>query len=334
MGVCNCVSKVEEQTILDLSSPQYKQDQEILESDLTEIIYHPFETTAQALIRSYFVRKHNKHRKKKQINEQVEPKVDLRQFIPQEIQEILGKCSAFDYAATGEIHNLPDDSIFIGKQNDSEDLTSGHLITKDSYYKGTMKNMKYEGKGILIYSNGNTYNGSFKNGVFHGKGDFDSINDRKRYSGNWDSGQCSGRGIVFAPDGSICKANFSNGIKSGSGCINYKDGSSYTGKFKQDQFNGIGKFTWSDGRVYEGHWKDGKIHGRGKLSFPDGRTYEGEFANDLKEGFGTYVWPDGKKFEGTWKAGKQHGIGLLTESDGKQKKGEWKQGKRIKWINS
>lgn len=332
MGNCNCVNHIEDQTFMDAVSIPNKFEQQVVDSELVDANQGLPNVTVQALVRSYIIRK---RLNRKKTREQKSPKlnqVDLRLYIPQEIQNILKDCPIFEYSVTGDIIELPENQIFIGFLKSHDELTPGYLISPESYYKGSIQNMKYEGQGMLINVNGNIYIGGFQKGVFHGKGDFQSVADNKRYSGRWEAGQCNGQGTVINADGSVCKAIFTRGIKSGCGNISYKDGSNYSGNFKQDQINGIGKFSWSDGRVYEGLWKDGKMHGKGKLTYPDGRIYEGEFLESIKEGSGIYIWPDGKKYEGGWKSGKQHGIGVMSENEKKLKKGEWRHGKRIRWI--
>jgi hypothetical protein len=334
MGTCSCVSNIEEQ--IALSSPEVpnKYQQEVVESELIDLQIDPIEESIQALVRSYFSRKHFLRRQKKRASPvSTSVQIDIRPYLGASLLSILQSRSDFDYLLDGELINLNNNQFFFSPSlKNPEVLTEGLIFSNESFYKGQILNYLYEGRGTLVKNNGDVYVGSFRNGNFHGEGDLNCPKQKFRYSGSWHDGEHSGRGTEFYPDGSVCVATYEKGVKKGSGVIEWLDGSKFQGSFHNDQIEGNGQYSWNDGRVYEGAWKDGKMHGKGILKWPDGRVYEGEFVDGLKEGFGVYCWAEGKRYEGTWKMGKQHGIAFFYEKGKRVKKGEWKFGKRIRWI--
>ncbi len=91
-------------------------------------------------------------------------------------------------------------------------------------------------------SNGDYYEGTFKNGLKHGFG--------------WEK---------FA-NGDFYKGQYINGLPEGIGEYNWKDGANYKGDFKQGLRNGYGLWKIDDnieGERYEGHYLMDKKSGYG-----------------------------------------------------------------------
>lgn len=78
-------------------------------------------------------------------------------------------------------------------------------------YTGYVHNHKMNGKGKLVFSNGDTYVGDFKNGVFEGKGTFTSSMGWS-YSGDFKNGQVDGQGTLKAKNSKVYKGTFKQGI--------------------------------------------------------------------------------------------------------------------------
>ena len=71
------------------------------------------------------------------------------------------------------------------------------------------------GLGKLFYDNGGIkYTGTFKNGLYEGKGvEFYENGMNKKYKGDFKKGKYHGLGTVYYPDGRVCiSGNFENGI--------------------------------------------------------------------------------------------------------------------------
>ena len=87
--------------------------------------------------------------------------------------------------------------------------------------------------GIETLDNGDVYEGSFKNGLKHGKGTLTTRNNRS-YEGDWKNDKPHGFGINTFPNGKI-----------------------YTGNFDKGKPVGDGQWTYADGRIYNGTWVNG-----------------------------------------------------------------------------
>lgn len=151
-------------------------------------------------------------------------------------------------------------SMFIGncssgdkKEESSETPSSGEsapVTAKCS--SGDCKN----GEGVLEYSNGDKYEGNFKEGKFDGKGKY-----------------------TFQA-GDVYEGNFSQDKFSGTGKYTFANGDIYEGDFKNDLFHGKGKLKTAPA-TYEGEFKEGRMEGKGKLTQPDGDSFEGDFLADV-----------------------------------------------------
>ena len=84
------------------------------------------------------------------------------------------------------------------------------------------------GKGTLTWSNGDRYEGEWKNGKENGQGTMTRSTGNK-YEGEWKDGKENGQGIE-----------------------NWSDGDKYVGEFKDGEKHGQGTYTSSDGRMYVG----------------------------------------------------------------------------------
>src|SRR5690606_13006668 len=116
--------------------------------------------------------------------------------------------------------------------------------------------------GKIIYSNGDIYEGEFKNNLIHGRGIF-----------KWDNGD-------------IYEGDFKRGKKDGKGEFLWINGDSYRGDFKDDKREGIGVFKSRLNNIeYSGEFKDNKFHGKGKFKQNDS-FYYGSFANGVRHGYG------------------------------------------------
>ena len=109
-----------------------------------------------------------------------------------------------------------------------------------SIYEGELLNGKFEGKGVLLRSNGDIYEGEFKNGLKDGMGVF-----------------------LFA-EGDKYIGSFSNNNFDGEGKLIIKDISEYRGKFKNGKYDGYGMLkSLINNDILIGVFKNGKINEEG-----------------------------------------------------------------------
>lgn len=167
-----------------------------------------------------------------------------------------------------------------------------------------MKEGVRDGEGVLEWSNGDKYEGEFKNGLRHGHGVLIECKGSRRYEGQWVLSQKEGKGTE----------TFANGDK-------------YVGDFSADVYNGQGELR-TKGGVYTGHFKDGLRDGIGLMQFKSNCRYEGHWQRGRFHGRGLYIWSDGRKYEGNWENGERNGMGILTLTNGE------KYGKHLIFIAS
>lgn len=98
-----------------------------------------------------------------------------------------------------------------------------------------------------------------KGNCHKGHGTFDWENG-DTYVGSWIQGLPDGNGKFLWANGDVYSGNFEEGKMSGQGRYKWKNGNHYTGQWKNNQMNGRGTFYWlSDGATYEGFFQDDKI---------------------------------------------------------------------------
>lgn len=141
------------------------------------------------------------------------------------------------------------------------------------------KQSELEGKGSITESNGDSYEGTFSNGLKNGYG------------------------IMKTRNGSVYKGGWFGDLMHGRGTYIHRDGNIYTGDFMYGYPHGTGENKSAAGNIYRGSIVRGKITGQGELLYKDGRKYSGEFLDGEPYGYGTMEYPDGKKIQGDFKKG-------------------------------
>eukprot|EP00824_Muranothrix_gubernata_P014838 TRINITY_DN30768_c0_g1_i2.p1 TRINITY_DN30768_c0_g1~~TRINITY_DN30768_c0_g1_i2.p1 ORF type:complete len:208 (+),score=44.94 TRINITY_DN30768_c0_g1_i2:76-624(+) len=129
-------------------------------------------------------------------------------------------------------------------------------------YKGaTNTHGQPHGHGIMVYGNGDVYEGEWKEGRYHGHGTYSY-----------------GRGGMF--DG-----EWARGRKSGHGKETYATGDTYVGAFQLNERHGEGRMTYASGAYYEGSFEAGYKHGKGTLVSANGEEVNaGTFVRGRKHG--------------------------------------------------
>ena len=193
-----------------------------------------------------------------------------------------------------------------GNFDHGEGNGKGKMLLNGALYEGTFVDSKREGKGKIIYENGDTYTGNFKSDKMHGQGTF-----------TWSTGD-------------KYVGNFYNSLFSGNGTYYWKNGDRYEGAWTKGERTGNGTYYFNDGRKYIGDFVKGIMDGYGTFTWPNGDKYVGAFKDGYRTGYGTYTWKDGSRHQGYWLNGKQDGTGTYYYSYGGTKTGTWKDGEYIK----
>ena len=134
------------------------------------------------------------------------------------------------------------------------------------------------GHGKFTWSDGEVYEGEFKDCNRHGQGKM-TYADGAVYEGAWEHGERHGQGKLTDADGDVYEGAWENGWCHGQGKYTYVNGEVYEGAWKKGKRHGDGKYTHPSGAAYEGAWKNGKRHGQGKYTDTDGRVIEGDWDN-------------------------------------------------------
>ena len=233
--------------------------------------------------------------------------------------------------------------------------TNNNPPNQKEQYFGTYKNGKYDcDQARLIYPNGYIYEGSFRNGLRHGKGSLSNKDNTYLYSGEWAYDKKNGKCLEvingetfegFYKDGirmGKCTitynnkdkfiGNIINGKKEGYGeQFNFSTKSTYKGEFKNNLFEGKGKIINDNGYYFEGSFLGGLRHGDNCIETKAGiRKYEGSFKRDKMNGKGIYEWYQGESkgdiYNGEFKDDLFDGFGTYKYSDGTIYIGEFKRG--------
>ena len=196
-------------------------------------------------------------------------------------------------------------------------------------YEGGWKNDKFSGYGRLISINGNWYQGKFNNGIIEGNGKY--CDEKLTYVGNFKNNLFDGYGQEIYENEYIYEGNFKKGKKNGYGKMIFNDNNCYEGNFLENKFYGKGIFKWKDGRKYNGNWAENKMNGEGEFIWDENTKYIGEYKDGRKEGYGTYLY-DNNYYEGKWLNNLPHGEGKLYEND-EHIKGLFRYGKLLRNKN-
>jgi hypothetical protein len=158
----------------------------------------------------------------------------------------------------------------IDTEFDSEVIQWGILkfnIQGIGKYYGNLTNNIPNGNGKIIYENGDTYMGEWKNGYSHGRGQSSCKNFV--YKGDWKFSKMSGKGVIKYENGDVYKGDFKNDLYNGEGSYIWKEnGNEYFGEFKNNLKHGKGYFIWNgkllflqnvDKYALEGYWENDKL---------------------------------------------------------------------------
>ena len=119
------------------------------------------------------------------------------------------------------------------------------------------------GNGKAVLPNGDVYEGQYKNGMRHGKGQY-IFNDQNgaKYVGDYKDNRKNGFGTFFYPDGSRYEGFWKDDKRHGRGIYYYGNGDVYEGEWNNDQRHGQGTYKYAtDKMIYEGLWRNGKRSG-------------------------------------------------------------------------
>ena len=194
-------------------------------------------------------------------------------------------------------------------------------------YTGYVKSGIPDGKGRMLFENGDVYEGDFVFGKEHGNGVFTWANGDV-YEGGFENGCPEGQGRLTWVSGDVYEGDFTVGTRTGYGKLAFANGDVYEGDFVDGVMEGQGKLTWVSGDVYEGNFVDGRTD-KGTLAYVGGDVYEGTLVNGAMDGYGIYTWTNGNVYEGYFENGVMNGTGTFTYSYGAVVTGTWENGRYV-----
>jgi 1-phosphatidylinositol-4-phosphate 5-kinase len=100
---------------------------------------------------------------------------------------------------------------------------------------------KKQGMGTMVYSNSDTYEGLWNEGLPDGYGKY-TWAAGNIYIGNWKSGNMNGRGVMQWINGDTLDCNWLNGFAHGKGYCKYASGACYIGTWDRGVKDGHGIF--------------------------------------------------------------------------------------------
>jgi len=155
---------------------------------------------------------------------------------------------------------------------DCENGFGTQIYENGAKYSGYYVNGAFNGKGILIYTDGITeYIGDFVDSEPHGYGSYEKRQPGRvvTYTGEFRNGKMNGLGEYYRsqPNG-------------------YHE--SYSGEWKDDYQSGYGEIEYSSGSTYVGEWKKDKRHGHGVYTWANGERFVGAYENDKRTEEGEY----------------------------------------------
>ena len=164
-------------------------------------------------------------------------------------------------------------------------------------------------EGNFTYTNGDIYEGLFKNGTHDGVATYYYLAENKykgdKHIGEYKNGKKHGRGIYYFlannnSKGNIYIGEFKDSKINGQGNMTSSNGSKYIGEWKNGKPHGLGTYIYGEGQSagdkYIGEHKDGKFHGQGKYFFANGDVVLGQFKNDNFSKVERYTAKEYKEF--------------------------------------
>lgn len=263
--------------------------------------------------------------------------IDGKSYLPlTKISELLGVDVVYDEESkTINIKNNQTQNNYIGSVE--------FIYSNGTSYEGDYRNGLFNGEGTLTYSDGSIYEGNFVNGVIEGEGKYTTSNGDV-YSGYFANNDYCGHGKYICVNGDTIEGNFEGSKLKGYASVKLcgedeaKQISGYKAKivtmniskkaFDLHKYNGTADLIYANGNHYKGAVTDDCYNGAGTLTSQDGSTYNGNWIMNKKSGKGTITYADNSMYKGYLLDGQYDGEGKMYYANGDIYNGSWKQNKR------
>ena len=143
----------------------------------------------------------------------------------------------------------------------------------------------------------NTYCRELNDGKPHGEGEVNDAGKREgvgvmvyadgdMYEGQWRAGKKEGVGTLHLATGSKYVGQYVAGKQEGQGTFHYATGDRYEGEWVAGEQEGQGTYHYADGNRYEGEWVADKKEGQGTYYYANGEVDVGRYKGDADVGEG------------------------------------------------
>ncbi|MDY6291187.1 MAG: hypothetical protein SPL86_06860 [Succiniclasticum sp.] len=206
-------------------------------------------------------------------------------------------------------------------------------VTYTGKFTGELKGDKPHGNGVFKFQMDGvdtTYTGGFKNGKFDGAGIIEYSDTTSGWNTYYKTYDAPGYTYKIRKQEVNCKEGLPHGkiktyLISGTICreIDYKDG----------KMNGKDLQYHAKGKIYRDfEMKDGKPHGIGKMWYENGQLgFEVEYKDGNANGKGKEYYKNGQiRFDGEYKDGKRSEGTLYNQNGSVQYQGKFVDGKPVK----
>lgn len=170
------------------------------------------------------------------------------------------------------------------------------FFASGAFYTGPVTENSIEnGKGILTYNDGSTYDGAFRDGKRNGYGIF-TFASGSSYQGFWIDDQLSGTCTYITQEGKMYEGVFKEGKFTEGTCSFTQGGISYVFKYPWKSVT----VTLPDGTTYVGSYKGTSLTGWGVITYSNGDQYKGQVLDGKKSGHGVYTFQNKMALDGSW----------------------------------
>lgn len=220
---------------------------------------------------------------------------------------------------------------------------NGKLVYKDEdemgrlSYEGDWTEGNMHGEGVIVFANGDRYEGEFRDNVPSGKGKY-RYKDGGLDEGLWEQGVRHGLARYESVDGTVEEIMFWEGEPDGPSKLIYPDGLIENRTYGKGVKNGQAERVFVNGDKLEFSYENGEADGpavltsqtaKEEFTFVAGRKQglsilhcasgereERNYVNGILEGEATVYGTNGDKLEFTYKNGKRFGIATYYWADG------------------
>eukprot|EP00347_Sterkiella_histriomuscorum_P020141 403338954 len=221
-------------------------------------------------------------------------------------------------------------------------------------HKGEWREDKMNGMGTVFTPPGEIIEASFTNGKINDGKIKILYSNGEYYEGDFKQNKRNGKGTYYYENGDIYEGDFINDKRLSKGKLQFVDNSTLISQFIDDAADGHGIYEDSDGNSFQsvvaddkdntfngetGSIRNGRLFNMAKVKYKNDDKYKGLFNDGRPSKYGEMRYQmslegmngelEGGDYRGEWKGGKRHGKGTMKWDDGSIFEGLWQADQRI-----